>query len=111
MIRLPLGGPGRLESGANAWLTYRCECVVDLSVVFDDNSEEERREVDLRGHPTVMIAPGWTTRDDMPVSEAALSQTQPTSASCGVGALAFRSAQAMSGAGADLCAAPELAPP
>jgi hypothetical protein len=89
--------PGRLESGADARLTYRGECVVDLRVVFDNNSAEERREVDLCGHPTVMIAPGWTTRDDMQVSEAVLSQIRPVFVPVG--------------AGADFCAAPALAPP
>jgi hypothetical protein len=105
--------PGGLESGADAQLTYRGEWVVDLRVVFDNNSAEERRDVDLCGHPTVMIAPGWTTMDGMPISEAAVSQTRPTASSFGVGTLALHPAwvQAMSGAGADRCAGPGLALP
>jgi len=107
---------GRLESGADTRLTYRGECVVDLRVVFENNGAEERREVDLCNHPTMMIAPGWTTTDDVAVSEAVLSQTRPASAPLGplgVGALAFRPApvQAISGAGADLCTVPAWAPP
>ena len=116
-------GPGPLQSGAETQLSYRGGCVVDLRIVFDNNSAEERREVNLCGHPAVMIGPGWTTTNDIPVTEgdflqgliqgkAAFAQPLSIPVPFPLGAQPPRpaSTQAMLETDTDLCVARERAP-
>jgi hypothetical protein len=42
------------------------QCSFDLRVVFDNDSAEERRAVDICATPVVVIVPGWTTSETMP---------------------------------------------
>lgn len=63
---------GTIAPGEDSELTYRGECIVDVRVVFDNASAEERREADLCNQATVVIAPGWTTTDEIPATEADL---------------------------------------
>lgn len=63
---------GTIAPGEDSEVTYRGECVVDVRIVFDNTSAEERREADLCNQATVVIAPGWTTTDAIPATEADL---------------------------------------
>ena len=68
---------GLLARGEESELTYRGECVVDLRVVFDNSSAEERREADICDRTHVVIGPGWTTTDEIPSTEADLPLANP----------------------------------
>lgn len=76
---------GTIAAGADSEVTYRGECVVDVRVVFDNSSAEERREADLCNQATVVIAPGWTTTDEIPATEADLPRLGAAAASGGGG--------------------------
>jgi hypothetical protein len=46
------------------------QCSFDLRVVFDNDSAEERRAVDICATQVVVIVPGWTTSETMPEETA-----------------------------------------
>jgi hypothetical protein len=54
--------------GGHAELTYHGACAADLRVVFENRAAEERRGLDLCATPSIVIRPGWTTADTVPVS-------------------------------------------
>jgi len=59
---------GEVDTGDDIDLVFRGPCVNDLRIVFDNDSAEERRGVDLCERSTAYIAPGWTLTDEMPMS-------------------------------------------
>jgi hypothetical protein len=59
---------GELETGDDTDVRFRGPCVNDIRVIFDNNSAEERRDVDFCERTTAYVAPGWTTTDEMPTS-------------------------------------------
>jgi hypothetical protein len=60
-------GDGSISVGETHSVGYRGPCTVDLRVVFDNRSAEERRGLDLCATPALVIEPGWTTADVPPV--------------------------------------------
>jgi len=63
-------GEGSISVGDTHSIGYRGPCTVDLRVVFDNRSAEERRGLDLCATPALVIEPGWTTADTPPVPTA-----------------------------------------
>lgn len=59
-------GETSISVGEQRLLTWRGDCNVDLRVVFDNRSAEERRGLDLCKTPALNIQPGWTTADTPP---------------------------------------------
>ena len=60
---------GNLAGGADQDVRYRGECIADLRIVYDNDSAEERREIDFCANTTAYIVPGWTITDEMPTKE------------------------------------------
>ncbi len=60
-------GDGSISAGETRSVGYRGPCTVDLRLVFDNRSAEERRGLDLCATPALLIEPGWTTADTPPV--------------------------------------------
>jgi hypothetical protein len=60
----PVGGIGPGRSGA---VSYHGGCYADLRVVFDNRAAEERRDVDICEAPVLLIRPGWTLAEAVPV--------------------------------------------
>jgi hypothetical protein len=77
-------GPDRLGSGtvdtdARETISFSsggAGCAFDMRVVFDNDSAEERKAVDVCATPVVAIIPGWTTSESVPGEDA---QAQPSS--------------------------------
>lgn len=61
---------------------YRGACSVDIRVVFNNHSAEERHGYDVCANPGLMIAPGWTTIDG--VATGAADQPEAPASSSGV---------------------------
>ena len=59
-------GNGSISVGEAATVKYRGDCVADIRVVFDNQSAEERRHVDVCTARRIAIRPGWTTADVVP---------------------------------------------
>lgn len=59
-----------ISVGGQRSLSWRGECLLDLRVVFENRSAEERRGIDLCRFPQISIQPGWTTADDPPAGVA-----------------------------------------
>jgi hypothetical protein len=74
---------GTIASGEESELTYRGDCIVDVRIVFDNASAEERREADLCDRRSILIAPGWTTADEIPTTESDLPRAAGTPAAAG----------------------------
>jgi hypothetical protein len=52
---------GPVAAGTQFGIDYRGACGVDMRVVFDNLSAEERRGIDICAQPNVVVHPGWTT--------------------------------------------------
>ncbi|CAH2600430.1 conserved protein of unknown function [Rhodovastum atsumiense] len=55
-----------LSVGDERDLSWRGPCTMDLRVVFENRSAEERRDLDLCASAALSIEPGWTTADVPP---------------------------------------------
>lgn len=76
-------GPDRLgndtvEPGQRETVRFSAggSCRFDIRIVFDNDSAEERRGVDLCRTPVLAFAPGWTTAEAMP-GEATTARPAP----------------------------------
>lgn len=56
-------GDGQLLPGKALSVTFSGGCRQDVRIVYDNNSAEERRGVDLCAHPRLRISPGWVLPD------------------------------------------------
>lgn len=61
---------GSISVGGQRSISWRGECLLDIRVVFENRSAEERRGVDLCQFPQISIQPGWTTADTPPAGIA-----------------------------------------
>ncbi|HEY2133727.1 MAG TPA: hypothetical protein VGH36_12265 [Acetobacteraceae bacterium] len=52
---------GPVAVGTKVGIDYRGPCGVDMRVVFDNLSAEERRGIDICAQSDVVVRPGWTT--------------------------------------------------
>lgn len=68
--RLAPAGP--IDMDASQSVAYRGACVSDLRVIYDNQSAEERRGLDLCAMPSLLIRPGWTTDDTPPTPGVAM---------------------------------------
>jgi len=59
-----------ISVGDQGKVAYRGACTMDIRIVFENRSAEERRGVDLCRGAILAIRPGWTTTDDMPIPPA-----------------------------------------
>lgn len=59
-----------ISVGGQRSISWRGECLLDLRVVFENRSAEERRGIDLCSSPQISIQPGWTTTDTPPTGVA-----------------------------------------
>ena len=67
-------GADTIAPGAGLIVRYPdLGCLYDLRVVFDNDAAEERRRVDLCALERLVVAPGWTTADDLAAAPAALA--------------------------------------
>ena len=53
----------QLPSGKALSVVFNGGCRQDVRIVYDNNSAEERRGVDLCAHPRLRISPGWVLPD------------------------------------------------
>jgi hypothetical protein len=67
-------GEGSISAGDSRSVGYRGPCTADMRVVFDNRSAEERRGLDICATPSLVIEPGWTTADAVPVPAGAQQQ-------------------------------------
>lgn len=56
-------GDNQLASGNVLSVVFNGGCRQDVRIVYDNNSAEERRGVDLCAHPRLRISPGWVLPD------------------------------------------------
>jgi len=61
-------GSGTVDAGERETIRFSAQgqCVFDIRVVFDNESAEERKGVNLCETPLVVFRPGWTTDDQVP---------------------------------------------
>ena len=71
-------GEDSISVGVSRSIGYRGPCTVDLRVVFDNRSAEERHGLNLCARPALLIEPGWTTSDQPPVPAAGSAPTAGT---------------------------------
>jgi hypothetical protein len=81
-------GADTLAPGARLTLRVPDQgCSYDIRAVFDNGGAEERRRVDLCAIARVVIAPGWTTADDIAASgRAAQGEAAPGGGVAALGA-------------------------
>jgi hypothetical protein len=56
-------GAQTLAMGKTRDIAYRGLCSADIRVVFDNRSAEERHGINVCAAPSLVIHPGWTTKD------------------------------------------------
>jgi hypothetical protein len=61
-------GSGTVDTGERETIRFSAQgqCVFDIRVVFDNDSAEERKGVNLCENRHVVFRPGWTTDDQVP---------------------------------------------
>ncbi len=62
--------PRAISVGEQGTIAYRGACTMDIRIVFENRSAEERRGVDLCRGAVMAIRPGWTTTDQIPIPPA-----------------------------------------
>ncbi len=68
-------GHTTISVGDEANIDYRGDCVADIRIVYDNRAAEERRGIDVCASRRIVIEPGWTTADTLPLD--AKSSDQP----------------------------------
>jgi hypothetical protein len=63
-------GAQTLAVGKTRGIAYRGLCGVDIRVVFDNRSAEERHGINVCAAPSLVVHPGWTT-EDVPLPKSA----------------------------------------
>lgn len=78
-------GPDRLGSGTvdpgdreTIRFSAQGQCQFDIRIVFDNESAEERKGVNLCEAQQLVFRPGWTTEDQMPTDTGASGAARPS---------------------------------
>jgi hypothetical protein len=72
-------GAQTLAVGKARGIPYRGLCGVDIRVVFDNRSAEERHGINVCAAPSLVVHPGWTT-EDVPLPKFATPNVTPDGA-------------------------------
>jgi len=80
-------GNGTVDTGERETIRFSAQgqCVFDIRVVFDNDSAEERKGVNLCENRQVVFRPGWTTDDQVPTDPGGAAPPQGPSARPGPG--------------------------
>jgi hypothetical protein len=72
-------GSGTVDAGERETIRFSAagNCVFDIRVVFDNESAEERKGVNLCETPVVVFRPGWTTEERVPSDPGAPGAPAP----------------------------------